>query len=355
MKIRKWLMTAVMLAGMTAALLPDVPASAASVPTDGTGTVIENTTTDSSQREFFTIKTADGNVFYVVVDKTKTNDNVYLLTPVTEDSLKALAESAAQKNGTTTTSGTSNILGGLSGSSGTSSASGTATVSSTTSGKSSTGSAAKTQTAKASASMGNIAFIVLVAIGVFAAAFYFKIYRPKHTQVPEALDEEQDDYDSDEGNDGDEDEYETEETGKPRKPAPVQKEPVHPDNIQPEQAQIEPEEESESDTREPRAPAAPRSRRENVRQENEDGADEPEAEAVQPEPPRPTQTSARARVGGLFAPDTPNTPEQGQENPPQTSGMGSAEESEEPEPEPDETEMDYGDGMDAFGNPDEEE
>lgn len=253
MKIRKWLMTAVMLASMTAALLPGVPASAASVPTDGTGTVIENTTADSSLREFFTIKTADGNVFYIVVDKTKTDDNVYLLTPVTEDSLKALAESATQKNGTTTTSGTSNLFGGQSASSQSSGTTGAATTGSGTS------TAAKTQKVTTAASVGNIAFIAIVAIFVFAAAFYFKIYKPRHATLPEALDEE---------------------------------------------------------------------------------------------PSRPAQVSTRARVGGLFTPDTPN---RGQGNPPQASGAGSEDEPEEPEPEEDENEMDYEDGMDAFGNPDEED
>ena len=339
MKIRKWLMTAVMLGGMTAALLPGVPASAASVPTDGTGTVIENTTADSSSREFFTIKTADGNVFYIVVDKTKTDDNVYLLTPVTEDSLKALAESAAQKNGAATVSGASNLFGGQSASSQSSETTGAAAASSTTG--NGTSNAAKTQTAKNAASVGNIAFIVLVAILVFAAAFYFKIYKPKHAPVPESFDEEPDEDDS--GEDGGEDNDKDEES--PRRSAPTQKT----------SAQPEPEEESEPEPREPRVPAAPRPRREDVRQENEDSADEPEADTAQPEPSRPVQVSAHVRVGGLFAPDAQSTPDREQENVPQASRAGDAEKSEEPEPEEDETEMDYGDGMDAFGNPDKED
>ena len=362
MKIKKWLATAAMLASMAAIFTP-LSVSAASVPTDGTGTVIENTTADSSQREFFTIKTADGNVFYIVVDKTKTDDNVYLLTPVTEDSLKALAENAAQKNGTTAASGTSNILGSLSGSAGTSSASGTTTVSETGGGASASGSTATAQTAKTAASAGNIAFIVLAAIGVFAVAFYFKIYKPRHTAMPESLEEEPDEDDSGDSNEGDEDD-EPEETEKPRKPAPSQGKPMENDQSAPEQARSElaqpgpkwepsgdqPEmEEPEPAAQEPRAPASPRPRREDVWPESENSISGPEA---QPEPTRSMQASTRARVGGLFAPDTPDTPEQEQGKAPQTSATGGTEEPVEPEPEEDENEMDYGDGMDAFGNPD---
>lgn len=340
MKIRKLLITVFALGGMTTALLPAIPASAASIPTDGTGTVIENTTADSSSREFFTIKTAEGNVFYVVVDKTKTNDNVYLLTPVTEDSLKALAESAVQKNGTVTASGTPNLFGGQSGSSEATGATGATT---TGSGSTAPTNTAKTQKAATAVSVGNIAFIILVAILVFGAAFYFKIYKPKHKAAPDAFNEEPDDYDSDEDSDDEDEVDESGETEKPRKSAPAQKQQVNANKEQSEQGQ--------PDTREPSAPAAPRARREDVWPENRDSMNNPEAEKVQPQPSRPVQAfdghSSRARVGGLFAPDVPDT-----KNPPQESATDSMKEPEEPEPGDEE---DYADGMDAFGNPDEED
>lgn len=61
-------------------------------PTDGTGTVIENSVKTPDQREFFTISTEAGNDYYIVVDKQKTNKNVYLLSEVTEDDLTGLAK-----------------------------------------------------------------------------------------------------------------------------------------------------------------------------------------------------------------------------------------------------------------------
>ena len=46
--------------------------------TDGTGTVVDNAT-DEDGKEFYTITTPDENIFYLVIDKQKTTDNVYFL------------------------------------------------------------------------------------------------------------------------------------------------------------------------------------------------------------------------------------------------------------------------------------
>ena len=51
--------------------------------TDGTGTVVDNAT-DEDGKEFYTITTPDENIFYLVIDKQKTTDNVYFLNAVTE-------------------------------------------------------------------------------------------------------------------------------------------------------------------------------------------------------------------------------------------------------------------------------
>ncbi|MGV9042982.1 CD1107 family mobile element protein, partial [Clostridioides difficile] len=45
---------------------------------DGTGTVVDNAT-DEDGKEFYTITTADESVFYLVIDKQKTSENVYFL------------------------------------------------------------------------------------------------------------------------------------------------------------------------------------------------------------------------------------------------------------------------------------
>lgn len=61
-------------------------------PTDGSGTVIENSLKNPDEREFFTITTEAGNDYYIVVDKEKPDKNVYLLSEVTEDDLMGLAK-----------------------------------------------------------------------------------------------------------------------------------------------------------------------------------------------------------------------------------------------------------------------
>ena len=58
---------------------------------DGSGTVLDNVH-DGDGKEFFTIDTEDGSVFYLIVDRQRTTDNVYLLNLVTLEDLVALAE-----------------------------------------------------------------------------------------------------------------------------------------------------------------------------------------------------------------------------------------------------------------------
>ena len=58
---------------------------------EGSGTVIDNAH-DGDGKEFFTIGTEDGSVFYLIVDRQRNSDNVYLLNAVTLDDLIALAE-----------------------------------------------------------------------------------------------------------------------------------------------------------------------------------------------------------------------------------------------------------------------
>jgi hypothetical protein len=64
----------------------------------GTGTVIDNAT-DEDGKEFYTIGTMDGNVFYLIIDRARAADNVYFLSTVTEQDLISLAE----ENGRTIT------------------------------------------------------------------------------------------------------------------------------------------------------------------------------------------------------------------------------------------------------------
>lgn len=62
---------------------------------DGQGTVVDNAD-DSEGKEFFTITSEDGAVFYLVIDRQKSGDNVYFLNTVTVADLLALAESSGE-------------------------------------------------------------------------------------------------------------------------------------------------------------------------------------------------------------------------------------------------------------------
>jgi len=57
---------------------------------DGSGAVVDNAH-GSDGIEFFTIGTEDGNVFYLIIDRQRSTDNVYLLNAVTEEDLISLA------------------------------------------------------------------------------------------------------------------------------------------------------------------------------------------------------------------------------------------------------------------------
>ena len=63
---------------------------------DGTGTVVDNAT-DEDGKEFYTITAPDESVFYLVIDKQKTGENVYFLNAVTTDDLLPLAEQGEEQ------------------------------------------------------------------------------------------------------------------------------------------------------------------------------------------------------------------------------------------------------------------
>jgi len=69
----------------------DVEPSQQGLTPDGTGTVVDNVVTQN-EIEFFTVYTEEGNVFFLVVDRQRNTDNVYLLNAVTKADLMALAE-----------------------------------------------------------------------------------------------------------------------------------------------------------------------------------------------------------------------------------------------------------------------
>ena len=65
--------------------------NAFSVP--GNAEVLDHVT-DGSSKEFYTIKTANNNTFYLVVDRSQTAQNVYMLSTIDENDLKDFIEAA---------------------------------------------------------------------------------------------------------------------------------------------------------------------------------------------------------------------------------------------------------------------
>jgi len=149
---------------------------------DGTGTVVDNVT-DGDGKEFFSIQTEDGTVFYLIVDRQRQTDNVYLLNAVTEDDLMSLAKPG---DGTTQSG-----------------------IPSQTSPQINPPTTTETPPPEPPAppasngGMGNgtIIFIVVAAIAVGGAGYYFKILKPKKMAGGG------DDYDEDEGSDYDDEDY----------------------------------------------------------------------------------------------------------------------------------------------------
>ncbi len=62
---------------------------------EGQGTVLDSATDDEG-KVFFTITTADESVFYLVIDRQKSEENVYFLNAVTVADLLALAEASGE-------------------------------------------------------------------------------------------------------------------------------------------------------------------------------------------------------------------------------------------------------------------
>ena len=69
----------------------DAPETGNPFTPDGQATVVDNAT-DEDGKEFFTFQTPEGNVFFLIIDRSRGQDNVYFLNAVTEQDLMALAE-----------------------------------------------------------------------------------------------------------------------------------------------------------------------------------------------------------------------------------------------------------------------
>ncbi|MEA5004492.1 MAG: DUF4366 domain-containing protein [Christensenella sp.] len=74
-----------------------IPSGSNPLTPNGGGTVQDNATGEEG-KEFFTVTTEAGNVYYLIIDRQRGTQNVYFLSPVTEADLLALADSGAVTN-----------------------------------------------------------------------------------------------------------------------------------------------------------------------------------------------------------------------------------------------------------------
>jgi hypothetical protein len=114
---------------------------------NGTGEVLDNAT-EQDGKEFFLITTDEGNIFYLIVDRARNSENVYLLDAVDENDLQALAVTEAPSAETTAIT--------------------------------TTAAEPKPEPAKTEKSgIGKIGIFLIVGILVGGIAYYMKIVRPK--------------------------------------------------------------------------------------------------------------------------------------------------------------------------------
>lgn len=157
--------------------------------TGGQGTVIDNATGEDG-KEFFTIQTPAEHVFYLVIDRQRGTENVYFLNAVTEADLMALAEMPEEPAVPTPTPKPEPVPD--------------------------TTPEPTPQPEPEEKSGGNMGMLLLVAAVVLiggGAAFYFKIYRPKHE-----ANQPDDDYDEAEPFDELEAPWDEEESGDSEEP-----------------------------------------------------------------------------------------------------------------------------------------
>ena len=121
---------------------------------------------DTDGKEFYTIRTPDENVFYLVIDKQRGNENVYFLNAVTEQDLQSLAQKDKKTE--------------------------VVKPEPTPPPKTAPTPAPEPVQKKSDSNMGVLILVLAVVVIGGGAGYYFKIYRPKH-QVPELEESEYED------------------------------------------------------------------------------------------------------------------------------------------------------------------
>ena len=122
---------------------------------------IQDDIQNASSKEFLTITTKNNNTFYLVIDRSSTSQNVYLLSQVDENDLKEFVD---QEKGQTSVTPTPQVVIDEN-------------KTEETSKKEETAKLEKEKMPQAN--MGAMAAILILALGGVAAYYYFKIYKPK--------------------------------------------------------------------------------------------------------------------------------------------------------------------------------
>jgi hypothetical protein len=162
--------------------IPSKPLVGKALTPDGTGTVLDDIV-EQNGKEFFSITTDAGNVFYLIVDRQRNSENVYLLNAVTEDDLMALAEKSNGGNKSVSAVPTP------------------PTPTETPLPPSETEKPVEEQPDAGGGNNGLMIFLVLAVIAIGGAGYYIKIVKPKQ----QAASDMDDDDDEQENNTGDND------------------------------------------------------------------------------------------------------------------------------------------------------
>jgi len=145
----------------------------------GSGTVIDNAA-DGDGKEFFTVATPDGNTFYLIVDRQRDAENVYLLNAVTENDLASLAKPGDGKKVSAVPTPTPPE----------------------TQKPADPKPEPKPAPEKSGSNTGTIVFVVIAVLFAGGAGYYFKILRPKQLAADGSDDyeepEDAEDFDEDE-------------------------------------------------------------------------------------------------------------------------------------------------------------
>ena len=139
-----------------------LPEDGTAFTTPGNGEVKDDITDDST-KEFLTVTTKNNNTFYIVIDRSATSQNVYMLSQIDENDLSEFLDKDSTAAVVTPQPDKSKVV--------------LDETNNEDVDKEATIDPEKTASAKTN--MGAMATILILALGGVAAYYYFKIYKPK--------------------------------------------------------------------------------------------------------------------------------------------------------------------------------